>query len=113
MLVEFENPCSDKFILKLFYLIRFVGSLEGVSTHLTFVGLLSIRNRSPGVSILYVPQNAFTVLIDERDPTNIDANYSFLKWVEDALHFMDHDVFISPKLYDFELPEVEQIMQEW
>ena len=113
MLVEFEHPSSDQFVLELVYLIRFVGSLEGMSASLTLVSLLSIRDRGPGVSVLYVPQNAFTVLINERDPTDIDADDSLLKWVEDALHFMDHDIFVSPKLDDFELPKVEQIMQEW
>ena len=79
MLVEFEDPSSDQLILELFYLIRFVGGLKGVSPSSAVVGLLSVRDRSPSVSILYVPHNAFTVLVDEGDPTYVDADDRFLE----------------------------------
>ena len=79
MLVELKNPSSDQLILELVYLIRFVGSLEGVSASSTVVGLLSVRDRSPSVGILYVPHNAFTVLVDEGDPTYVDADDRLLE----------------------------------
>ena len=52
------------------------------------------------------------MLIDKCHTALINANNCFLERMKDRLHFIDHWIFVPPKLNDLELAEMKEVMQE-